>query len=113
MGRGVAVAFGTRGFRLVLHARSEGHLAETARARDAGGAAEPLRVAYDVGDAKAIQGAFAAVHARFRRLDVMVNNAGILESGPIGMITPDHVDRLLRTNVFSVLIHLHFASRLM
>jgi 3-oxoacyl-[acyl-carrier protein] reductase len=113
IGRAVALALGALDYRLVIHARSEGNLVDTARALGDLGVPEPLMVPYDVCDPVAIQRAFAAVHSRFKRLDVMVNNAGILESGPIGMITPEHVERLLRTNVSSVLIHLHYASRLM
>jgi 3-oxoacyl-[acyl-carrier protein] reductase len=113
IGRAVAVALAHRGYRLVLHARAEASLAETARTVHDAGASEPLLTAYDVGDPVATQRAFASVHTRFKRLDVMVNNAGVLEAGPIGMITPQHVDRLLRTNAASVLLHLHYASRLM
>jgi 3-oxoacyl-[acyl-carrier protein] reductase len=113
IGRAVALALAARGYRLVIHARSEGGLVDTARALTELGAPDPLVVAYDVSEPAPIQRAFASVHSRFKRLDVMVNNAGILESGPIGMITPDHVERLLRTNVLSVLLHLHYASRLM
>ena len=113
IGRATALALARRGYQVVLHGRTREGLDEARRAILETGAPEPAIVAYDVGDAAAIKGAFAEIHGRWRRLDVLVNNAGILEPAPMSMITADHVERVLRTNAAAVLLHMHYAARLM
>ena len=113
IGRGVALALAGSGHRLVLHGRSVEGLEASASAVRALGAPEPMLLPYDVADAAAIASAFGEVQRRFRRLDVMVNNAGILEAAPLGMITTEHVERMVRVNLVATILHMNFAARLM
>lgn len=73
IGAAAARAFAGAGASVALLARSEDGVA--ALAAETGGMA--LRC--DVGDWAAVQAAVAAVLARFGRIDVMVNNAGVIE----------------------------------
>jgi NAD(P)-dependent dehydrogenase (short-subunit alcohol dehydrogenase family) len=81
IGREVARQLAGRGLTAVIGARD----AEKGRAAAAGlaaaGAAPPV-VALDVADAESIRLAVAEVEGRFGRLDVLVNNAGIVWDGP-------------------------------
>lgn len=52
-------------------------------------------------------------HSRFGRLDVMVNNAGVLRDGMIGMIQSADVDETLDVNLRGVINGIQVASRLM
>ena len=52
------------------------------------------------GDAKAI---VDEVIKRHGRLDVVVNNAGTLTMGPVIELDDEEVERVFRTNVFSIL----------
>lgn len=72
-----------------------------------------LGVVADAGDADAVQACHRAIFSRFKRLDVLVNNAGILGDGLIGMIGAEQIDRVLAVNVRGALLHLQAASRLM
>lgn len=67
----------------------------------------------DVGDAVAVKGCYEAIVSRFKRLDALVNNAGIMEDRLIGMLSPEHVEKTLAVNVKGVLYNLQYASRLM
>lgn len=76
IGRAVAVALGAKGYRLVLAGRRAEPLEETA-ALCAGAAEPPLCVPTDVADAASVEALFAAAVARFGRVDLLFNNAGV------------------------------------
>lgn len=63
--------------------------------------AEPLYVQADVGDDDAPRRLIDAVDARFGRLDLLVNNAGVapLERRDLLEATPESFDRVLRVNL--------------
>lgn len=99
LGRATAVEFAKRGCTLVLAARREEALEETARlCRAAGG--EALSVVTDVTSEADVHGLAATTLARFGRVDVWVNNAGVtlfgfLEDGPF-----EQHRRVIETNLF-------------
>jgi ketoreductase len=64
--------------------------------------ADALAVPCDVNDASAVRGAVAAAVARWGRIDVLVNNAGL--SGPTPLSDPDDSlwDAILATNLTAV-----------
>jgi short-subunit dehydrogenase len=70
-----------RGARLVLCARDPGEL-DRARAQVAELGAEVLAVPCDVTDAGDVARMVDAAKARFGRVDVLVNDAGIIQAGP-------------------------------
>ena len=72
-----------------------------------------MGVTADAGDPDSVQACHRAIFSRFKRLDVLVNNAGVLGDGLIGMIGVDQVDRVLAINVRGTLLHLQAAARLM
>ena len=73
IGRAVAKALSAAGFGVVLTGRRRPALEETAAAITD----ETLVVPADVGDPKSVKALFAETKARFGRLDVLFNNAGI------------------------------------
>jgi 2-keto-3-deoxy-L-fuconate dehydrogenase len=58
--------------------------------------------ACDVGDAGSVESAFAAAIRRFKRLDVLVNNAGVAHVGNVVNTSESDFDRLYRVNVKGV-----------
>lgn len=77
LGREMAEELAAHGARLVVTGRSAGPALEAAAAaiRDLG--AEVLPLVGDVADAQAARALVAAAEARFGRVDVLVNNAGL------------------------------------
>jgi 3-oxoacyl-[acyl-carrier protein] reductase len=67
----------------------------------------------DVSDPQSIKAAFHEVHKTCGRLDVLVNNAGVLKEALIGMISDAQLDEVMRTNSYSVIRLMQSASRLM
>ena len=66
-------------------------------------------ISTDVGAQLLVRSAFS----EFRRLDIMVNNAGVLRDSLIGMIGAEDIDETLRINLRSVITGTQAASRLM
>ena len=65
---------------------------------------EAVAVQCDVGDPKAIPGLFAAAKKAFGRLDIFVNNAGIMIRKPIEEVTADEIDVQFDVNVRGLLL---------
>jgi 3-oxoacyl-[acyl-carrier protein] reductase len=106
--RGIGLAAARRlaedGFTVVVNGTDEAAARE--RAAELGGDALP----FDVADAAAVQAAVRELFKRHKRLDVLVNNAGVLEDALLGMIKPD---RTFAINAMGVLNTMQASARLM
>jgi 3-oxoacyl-[acyl-carrier protein] reductase len=111
IGAAIARAFAAEGATLLLCARSEG--VETL-ARELDAANRPVRAMRgDVGDPAFARELITSARRQHGRLDVLVNNAGILRQGLIGMTTTDQMRELLDVNVLAVMMLTQYASRVM
>ncbi|MDO5131353.1 MAG: glucose 1-dehydrogenase [Eubacteriales bacterium] len=68
---------------------------------------------FDVTDERAAKAAIMEVKKRHGRLDVLVNNAGIMRDNVIGMIGQKLVKDVFDINVFAVINMIQLANRLM
>ena len=100
IGAGMAERFAAHGMALGLCARSEPPVPAGADA-----AGRVLAAAVDVTDAAAVDAFAAAVVERFGRIDLWVNNAGVLAPiGPLRDADPALLDTHVRVNVGGVLV---------
>lgn len=113
IGRAVVDRCASAGAQLVITARDQDSLQQAAADVRASGAPEPMTVAADLGDGKAIAPIFQQIMSRFGRLDGLVNNAGVLHEGLLGMIGDADIDRVLAINVKAPLLTMQYAARLM
>jgi 3-oxoacyl-[acyl-carrier protein] reductase len=99
IGRGIALRLARDGARVIVHySRGKDHAEETVDAIvNAGGKA--FSVGADLASIEEIQAMFAAIDAQGAGLDVLVNNAGTLESLHIEDTTPEIFDRVVNTNL--------------
>jgi short-subunit dehydrogenase len=108
-GLGLALAhrFGRAGLKLALAARHEEELIEARRKLLASGdVANPndiLLVPCDLTDPEQSELLVARTMNTFSRLDVLINNAGIIEVGPFGDQPIDAYYRAMQTNFFAAL----------
>lgn len=97
IGSAVAALLAGAGASLTLTARSEDELDTVAHAiRSCGGAVDV--VAGDITDDAFVEAMFARVDERAGRLDVLINNAGMAEFGPIADVRPQQLRRTLEVN---------------
>jgi NAD(P)-dependent dehydrogenase (short-subunit alcohol dehydrogenase family) len=94
IGRATARQFAAAGARVVAVGRRPGPLAETAHGFDG---IEPLTA--DITAEGAAPEIVRAVTGTHGRLDVLVNNAGIVRGGALGTLTRDLMEPQLATNV--------------
>lgn len=100
IGAAVAEAFAREGAQLILTARTQGGLEEVDDRIRAAGHPAPTLVPLDLTEFNAIDQLGAAIFARFKRLDVLVGNAGILGPlTPVSHIEPDDWDRVMAINL--------------
>lgn len=106
LGRETALLLAQRGCRLALAARREDDLEEVA-ARCRAGGGDAIAVPTDVTDASAVANLVATVLARWDRIDVWINNAGVAMFSRID--EGDFADhrRVIETNLFGPM----FAAR--
>ncbi|MBK3778338.1 SDR family NAD(P)-dependent oxidoreductase [Azospirillum brasilense] len=102
IGEGTARVLGAAGAKLLLGARRTDRLeALAADIRSGGGTAEVR--ALDV-TSRADMAAFAAfAQERFGRIDVLVNNAGVMPLSPIASLKVEEWDRMIDVNIRGVL----------
>jgi len=96
IGRETALAFGAVGSRVALLARRRAALESVARDISRHGG-EALVLPTDVTASRAVRAAFRAAHAAFGRLDVVVNNAGVLIPAPVTELRAADLRTMLRT----------------
>jgi len=102
IGRSAAVALARAGFDVAInYSRSEAQANETAAQAQRAGA-QALLIKCDVSDEAGVRGMIEAIDARFGRLDVLVNNAGVTASWKpkdLETLDLDEWDRVFAVNV--------------
>jgi NAD(P)-dependent dehydrogenase (short-subunit alcohol dehydrogenase family) len=107
LGLAMAEAFGHRGARVAICARSSDDL-EQAQEHLADAGVEAFAVACDITQADQVQSTVQLVLERFGRVDVLVNNAGVMEVGPMSALAVEDFDDAIDTMVWG-LVHPTFA----
>ncbi|MBB3892526.1 NAD(P)-dependent dehydrogenase (short-subunit alcohol dehydrogenase family) [Phenylobacterium haematophilum] len=109
IGRASAIALAEAGYSLVLVGRRADKLEETAAALPG----ETLIQTADIADETAVDAAFEATRARFGRLDVLFNNAGVSAGGRLEDLSLDAWKRVVDANLTGAFLCTRAAFRLM
>src|SRR6185436_2475456 len=110
IGRASAVGFAADGAQVVVNDLHAGTAdATVALVREAGGEAHAHPA--DVGDSAAVDDLIDATVARFRKLDVLHNNAGYGLPGTVATTTDEVMAEMLRVNLCGVLYGTRAALR--
>ena len=97
IGRAIALKFAELGMNLVLCGRREEKLWQTAEAT--GRPEDMVVIAGDLTDEAHLVSCVAITRARFGRLDVLVNNAGMALNCPFEETSAEEFDRIMQINV--------------
>lgn len=112
IGEATALACARAGAAVALAARRSDRIeALAARITEEGGRAIALPT--DVGEESQARDFVERTHSEFGRLDVLVNNAGVMLLGPIESAPTEEWRRMIHANVFGVLYCTHAALPLM
>jgi 3-oxoacyl-[acyl-carrier protein] reductase len=98
LGKAIARTLASQGASVAVVARSEDALKDTLETiRAAGGTAEPFPV--DVADSAAVTATIEKIIARFSKIDILINNAGVTRDGLLARMTSEAWDTVINTNL--------------
>ncbi|CAI7978334.1 3-oxoacyl-(acyl-carrier-protein) reductase [Frankia sp. Hr75.2] len=110
LGRAMAAALCARGAKVTVAARTGTELdAFVAEQKEAG--REALACPTDVTDVDSVDALIETTVAHFGRLDILVNNSGIVASTPLLDQDPDEWDRIIDTNLRGTYLATRAAGR--
>ena len=112
IGRETALAFAAAGADVLLVARSADALAKVAAAARKHGV-KAVAIPTDVTKPASVQACFRKAVARFGRIDVVVNNAGVMLPAQVADIRAADLQKMLDVNLFGALWVMQAAVRLM
>lgn len=98
LGRGISRAFAAAGAVVVMAARDRERLDQAAEYAGANGG-EVVTCLTDVTDEGQVARLFRTVERQFERLDLLVNNAGAFDGGPLDQLTLELWEHVLAVNL--------------
>lgn len=102
LGLVMAREFAREGAKIIICARRRDEL-EAARADLKGRGAEVLAVPCDITDRAQVNELVAFARDRFGRIDVLVNNAGVIQVGPVEVMTIEDYEEAMKTHFWGPL----------
>jgi 3-oxoacyl-[acyl-carrier protein] reductase len=109
IGAAIAREFARQGAKLVLSARSDELLRLAEELRAAGATVETLQG--DISESDHARALVQLCRSKFGGLNVLVNNAGVLVAGKLGMLRLEDARRMLEVNVIAAINLTQFAVR--
>ena len=113
IGKAVVETFARHGANVIANSRTVGTLDETCARLSSEYKVSAHPVYFDVSDPQQVKQAFQEIVKITRRLDVLVNNAGVLDNNLLGMIKPEVVREVFGVNAFGTIYVMQYAARLM
>ncbi len=113
IGKGILEMFAQNGAAVFANDVVEGSLDSIATALTDKYQVEITPLYFDVSNSEQVKQAFDKVKAHSEKLDVLVNNAGIMIDALLPMISPDILTKLFSVNVFGTIYCMQYASRIM
>ena len=113
IGKGIAERFAADGAIVYACDLREGSMDEWAASCGAENNTRIVPMYFDVSDAAAVKNAFMSIFKTEKRIDALVNNAGVVFNKKIGMIVRQETELMFRINVIAVIEMVQLCSRLM
>ena len=113
IGRGIAEQFAADGAVVYACDMREGTMDAWAQECAAKNDTRIIPVYFDVTDAAAVKSAVMGIFKAEKRIDVLVNNAGVVFNKKLGMIVRQETELMFRVNVIAVIEMVQLVSRLM
>jgi len=104
IGAGIAKALAAEGVAVVVNYASSQAGADRVVADITAAGGRATAVQADVSQAADVKRLFAAAQAAFGPIDIVINNAGVFEFGPVESVTESEFQRHFGTNVYSLFL---------
>jgi 3-oxoacyl-[acyl-carrier protein] reductase len=104
IGRATALELAAGGARVLVNYQRSASAAEDLVARIVAQGGQAASFGADVGDEAAAQALVDAVLARWGRLDILINNAGITDDAPLARMRPEQWQRVITTDLTAVFL---------
>ena len=113
IGWAVARLFAKQGAVVILNGRADQALLDSRVEELRSGGITCSGFLADASDSAAVAEIYRGIHHTHKRLDVLVNNAGVMWGALLGMVSAEMARATFATNALGPLMHLQEASRLM
>ena len=98
IGKAIAMTLAKQGINVVIAARSQGPLDETAKEIKAATGVEVLAIACDVASLSDLENLVKKTLEKFKKIDILVNNAGVSSQSPFEKQPIEDFEKLAHTN---------------
>ena len=98
IGQGIAQGFAREGASLAILARDSDRLSQLAESLSKNGT-DVVAITTDVTDEQQVIDAFRQTISKFGRLDLLVNNAGVFDGGPLDKLSLETWERVMAVNL--------------
>ncbi len=112
LGQTIAIRLAENGAKVLCVARNAEKLSETVKTIQENGG-EAVAISCDVTDRKSVEALFETIEADHKRLDIVVNNAGITRDTLLPRMTDEQWDEILAANLTSCFLFCRAATRVM
>lgn len=113
IGRATAQVCAEQGADLIISARCEQGLAKCASEIEQKTGRSVSILPFDVSDSASMKTACQQIHRTAKHMHGLVNNAGVLRDGLIGMISEAQIAETMRVNLYAPIQLMQFVARLM
>lgn len=113
IGGAILRRFVEEGAIVYANTRNEGSLDLVCEAYNNTYQGKTIPIYFDITDEKAAKQAFLTIKKQHQKLDVLVNNAGVMKDSLIGMINKKLIQEVFEVNVFAMMQMIQLANKLM
>ena len=113
IGAAIAERFASAGATLLLNGRDESSVSALAELLNQRYGVSCSTLIFDVADEQQVKAGFRQLFSQSKTLDVLVNNAGVLDDALLGMVTQHQIQQTFAANTFSTLYCSQYAVRMM
>ena len=113
IGKGIALKLAKNNFNIILASRNISNLQKVKEECNKLNNHNVITVQTDVTDSDSVSNLFDIVKDKFKKLDVLINNAGVFDGGPVDKLDIETWDKVLNINLRGAFLCLREAMKIM